>query len=183
MSWIHSWVRNPETKGLLSTNAWLHDIQNQALCKNQCNQLEIWLDQQICNWQYFSQKLQIILLVKKASQRLVELGRQGSVTRRKICESAGYIINYGGVSEVHWTHFNSLTNKIDYRINHDVSLEPIYLPLRTMKSDCERTLSVVKMMLQTQFCSFRREILAGNRFIYALIDHFSGKLRVPICEH
>jgi len=45
ISWIHPWVRNPETKGILCTNAWLRDIQNQALCDNECNQLETWLSQ------------------------------------------------------------------------------------------------------------------------------------------
>jgi len=43
---------------------------------------------QICNWQHFSRKLQSNLLVKKACQRLVELGRQGGNERRKIRASA-----------------------------------------------------------------------------------------------
>ena len=70
---------------------------------------------QIYNWQHFSRKLQSNLLVQKACQRLVKLGRQGSGTCRKLCESAGYSTNYGGVSEQHCTHFNWLANKIDYR--------------------------------------------------------------------
>jgi len=98
-------------------------------------------------------------------------------------ESAGYSVHYGGVSEVHWTHFNLLANKNDYRMNHDVSLEPIYLPLRTMQSDCERKLSVVKVMLQTQYHSFSSKILDRSRLIYTLNDHCSRKLRVPICEY
>ena len=97
--------------------------------------------------------------MKKACQRRVELGRQGGVRRRKIRESAGYSTNYGGVSEEHWTRFNLSAKKINYRINHDVSLEPIDLPLRTMRSDCERKLSVVKVMLQNQYRSFSFEIL------------------------
>jgi len=47
---------------------------------------------QICNWQHFIRKLQSNLFVKKACQRLIELGKQGSIERRKICESAGYSI-------------------------------------------------------------------------------------------
>jgi len=106
---------------------------------------------QICNCQHFGRKLQSDLLVKKACQRLVELGRQGGFERRKIRESAGYSTNYGGVSKENCTHFNLLANKIDYRMNHAVNLYPIDPPLRTLKSQCERKFSVVKIILQNQY--------------------------------
>jgi len=67
---------------------------------------------------------------------------------------------HGGVSEEHQTHFNLLANKINYRMNHHVYLDQINPPLRTMKSDRKRKLSVVKVMLQNQYCSFSSEILA-----------------------
>jgi len=70
---------------------------------------------QIYNWRHCSQKLQCNLLEEKACQRLFKLGRQGSGTRRKLQESAGYSTNYEGVSEEYWTNFNWLANKIDYR--------------------------------------------------------------------
>ena len=36
-------------------------------------------------------------------------------------------------------------------MNQDVSLKPVDQPLRTMRSDRERKLSVVKVMLQNQY--------------------------------
>jgi len=67
-------------------------------------------------------------------------------------------------------------------MNQDVSLKPVDQPLRTMRSDRERKLSVVKVMLQNQYRNLSSEILARSQLIYALNNHLSRKLRVPIHE-